>query len=58
MAERLTAYAYKCWDCDRVMFAFEKELPRRCPFCQCNDMMRLKDHVEVTVHPVGAKEEV
>lgn len=47
--EHLGVHAYKCWDCDRVIFAFEKELPKVCPFCECKDMIRLKDKVEITV---------
>lgn len=47
--ETLAAHGYKCVDCDRVFFAFEKELPKNCPFCQCPSVIRIKDAVEVTL---------
>lgn len=49
MSEQVRAHAYKCVDCDRVMFALEKELPRRCPFCDCPSVVRLKEQVTVTI---------
>lgn len=47
--ERLKVHTYQCWDCDRVIFAFEKELPKVCPFCQCRDMMRARQKADVIV---------
>lgn len=50
MSATHSAYGYKCVDCDRVWFAFVKELPKSCPYCQCPSVMRLKERVEVIIH--------